>query len=100
MSGPVPDRTRAPSPGPIRDYAFPAVHRTMHANGMTSFVCRAGDLFERSAAVGGDIHRVSVLAKALGEHVGRGRLVLDDQDSHQLVSSLRRSTGDLARSSP
>jgi zinc protease len=38
------DRSRVPEPGPIRDYAFPAVDTRTLDNGIRSLVCHAGDI--------------------------------------------------------
>jgi zinc protease len=38
------DRSKEPSPGPIRDYEFPAVSSRSLPNGIRSLVCRAGGI--------------------------------------------------------
>ena len=37
----------------------------------------------RGVAVPGDVHRVRLLAQALGEHVRRVGFVFDEQDTHE-----------------
>jgi len=49
-------------------------------------------LEDRGVAVAGDVHGVRLLAQPLGQHVGRGRLVFDQEDTHGKNSTSGRSS--------
>jgi zinc protease len=70
------DRTQPPAPGAIRRYSFPPVDRRQLDNGVTSLVCRAGDLPLVTAHV---VIDAGVAREGDGQH-GLSQLTLNSLD--------------------